>query len=139
MVSRGAASPASPLQIQLEAVVGPLDSGRDDELGRAVGEQHAARTGLRGGCERLVDAEVAAGLTVVLAAIERRLADEEIGVACELGEPLARAAVSRVGDRLPVRREPEPIGLEGVVRQPERNDLDSGGREAAARARTPAP
>ena len=54
--------------------------------------------------ERLVDAQVPARQAVVVAVIERRLADEEIRVAGELGEALARAAVAGVGDRLPVRR-----------------------------------
>src|SRR5688572_27567285 len=59
------------------------------QLGRAVREEEVARA--RGGIrlERLLGAQVAARLAVGLAGLERRLADEEVGVARELGDPLA--------------------------------------------------
>ena len=48
-------------------------------------EEQALRAGVRRRRERLVDAEVTAGLAVVGAAIERRLTDEEI--ACRARAP----------------------------------------------------
>ena len=82
--------------------MGTLDAGRHGQLGRAVGQQETARARVVRSGERLVDAQVAPWLPVVVAVIERRLADEEVAVAGEVGQSLARAAVARIGDRAPV-------------------------------------
>ena len=109
------------LQLELEAVVGALDACRHGELRRAMREKDAPRLGIRGGGEGLVGTEVPARLAVVDAPVERRLADEEVAPTCKLDEPIARPAVSGIGDRRAVRGQPKPIRLQRVVREPQRS------------------
>ena len=92
-------------------------------------EEQVARAGGGVRLERLLGAQVAARLAVGLAALERRLADEEVGVARELGDPLARPRVARVRERHASVRHPEAVGLEAVVRQPHGKDLEARRRE----------
>ena len=56
---------------------------------------------------------------------QRRLAEEEVGVAGELRELVARPAVARVRHRLPVARDAEAVGPEVVVEDPARRDRES--------------
>ena len=60
---------------------------------------------------------------------ERRLADEEVGVARDLGERVARRRVARVRERRAAVRDPEAVASERVVRDPRsRVDLEPGRR-----------
>ena len=89
--------------LDLHAVVGELDAVAAAAAPRAVrDEQRCARRGLER-LERLVEREVAARLAVELAVVERRLADEEVGVARELDE-LARSGRCRPSRRASRRR-----------------------------------
>ena len=63
---------------------------------------------------------------------QRRLADEEVGVAGELGQAVARPGVARVGEHGPVRRRPEAERLERVVGDAVRRHLEARGGERLA-------
>ena len=114
--------------LELEAVVGELDAVRRGELRRAVRQEQAPRAGGRVRVERLLGAQVAARLPVGLARLERRLADEQVGVPGELGDPLARAGVARVRERRLAVRDPEAVRLEAVVREPDGQHVEPRGR-----------
>ena len=79
--------------------------------------------------ERFVHAQVASRLAVVIAVLERCLAHEQIAVPSQLDQSVARAAVAGVGDRDAAGRESKPVGLERVVREPHRRDIEPGDRE----------
>src|SRR6185503_19075996 len=83
---------ARDLQVDLETVVGELEPVLERQLARAVSEDQplCIRRLERG--HGLVGREVAARLAVLVARLERRLAEEEVGAVRELGEPLARPA-----------------------------------------------
>ncbi len=114
--------------LELHPVVGELDAVRGWELRGAVRQQQPARAGRRVRLERLVRAQVAARLAVRVAVVERRLTDEEVGVASELRDALARAGVTRVRERRGAVRHAEPVRLEPVVRQPDGEDVQSRSR-----------
>ena len=96
------AAPSAPtsaplVELELQAVVGELEAVGERQLRRAVGQQQPLRARARSAATAPRPArQVPAGRPVVLAAHERRLAEEEVGVAAELGERVARAAVARV-------------------------------------------
>ena len=94
-------------------------------------EQPLRARGLEGR-DRLLGREVAAGLAVELAALERRLAEEEVDVLGQLGKPLARARVARVGERPVAVRDAEAVGLHGVVRETKRRQVETGRPERNA-------
>src|SRR5205823_8444347 len=81
------------LQLELEPVVDALVDG---VLGRAMRQQEPARAGLGGDHPRLLRGEMAVRL--VLGLEERRLAEEDVGVARDLDEPGRGAGVARVGE-----------------------------------------
>jgi methylmalonyl-CoA mutase C-terminal domain/subunit len=62
---------------------------------------------------------VTARLAVQLAALQRRLAEEEVDVPRKLDEAVARGSVARVGERAPQVRHAQAIRFERVVRQPD--------------------
>ena len=86
------------------------------ELARAV--RHEESLGARGleRLHRLVEGEVTARLAVELAPEQRRLADEEVGVARRLDELLRGRRVARVREHRAVRLHAEGVRLEPVVR-----------------------
>jgi hypothetical protein len=92
-------------------------------------QQEAAGAGGPVGVERLVDAQVTPWLAVRSARLQGRLADEQIGVAGELGDPLTRSRVTGVRERGGCVRDAKAVGLEPVVRQPHGKDAQAGGRE----------
>src|SRR5207248_11421710 len=95
------------LDLELEPVVGALEAVGEWQLVRAVRDEEAL--GARGheGGERLVDVEVPARLAVELAPLERRLAEEEVGVAREVGELPPGSAGARVRARPPAGPAPD--------------------------------
>ena len=104
----------------------PRPRARRARTGGASGAGARARGGVR--VEGFLCAQMAARLAVRLAGLERRLADEEVGVARELRDAPARPRVARVRERRGAVRDPEAVRLERVVRQADR---------AARRARRP--
>ncbi len=68
-------------------------------------------------------------LPLLVAVRQRRLADEEVGVSCELGEPPVRPAVPRVREHRAVRRDAEAVGLELVVEHLHRRHFHPRGLE----------
>ena len=116
---------AGGLDLELHPVVGEEDAVGGWELRGAVGEQQPV--GARGGVgsERLLRAQVAARLAVGVAVLERRLADQQVGVSGEVRDALARARVARVGERGGAVRHPEAVRLEPVVREPHRQDVEA--------------
>src|SRR3954451_5615936 len=96
---------------------------------RGAGAGGGARGGPRRGVglERLVRGEVAANARLRL--VEGRLAEEEVGVAGKLDEPVARRGVGAVGERPVAVRYAQPVALERVVEHPVRDELEAGGGE----------
>ena len=84
------------LELELEPVVGELEAGRRRSFVRTVREHDPFH--MRGSRRRfhLVHGEMPPLGAVELAARERRLAEEKVGVARDLGERGARTAVARV-------------------------------------------
>ena len=77
----------------------------------------------------LVEREVTARLAVELAAEERRLAHEEVGIAGGLDELARGRRVARVGEHVAVRLDAERVRLEPVVRDAGRRDGELADRE----------
>src|SRR5215212_8992218 len=87
--SAGLQPPVNLGKVDLEAVVGQLEPAVHGELVRPMRQEQALGAGGAEGIDRLLDGQVSARLAVELWSFERRLADEEIAAARELGEPLA--------------------------------------------------
>ena len=90
------------LDVDLEPVVGELVLVRRRQLARTVRDEEPLRVRRLERVDRLVEREVPARLAVELTAQERRLADEEIGVARRL-RPARPTAPSRPSRRAPRR------------------------------------
>ena len=75
---------------------------------------------------------MAARVAVELAALQRRLAEEEVGVARELRELVRRRRVAGVRERRAGVRDAEAVRLDGVVRNAQRGHVESGGAEGRA-------
>src|SRR6202035_2350559 len=82
------------LELELEAVVGELDVVIERALLGPVGDEEAVCAGGAERLERLLQREMAARLRLVMG--QRRLADEQVRVAGELREGVARPRVTRV-------------------------------------------
>ena len=87
-------------------------------------DQQPARARLREGRLGLGEREVAARL--LLPHRERRLAEEEIGVASELDQIGVRSGVGRVGERRAAVGDAEAVRVDRVVLHPERHQLEAG-------------
>ena len=81
--------------------------------------------GVGGSIRHLCGREVAASGPVVAAVLERRLGEEQVGVAGQLRERLGRAAVARVGEDA-VALDAEAEGLDVVVVDRHRRHLEPG-------------
>ena len=117
------------LEVDLEAVEGPFDPVGQRELGRAMGQEHPFRPGCSCRSERLLGAQVAAGLAVVEPC--RRVASQT-----NMSEPRASSTRRSLGPLspeyaivVPFGGEPEPVGLERVVGQAHGRYLEAGCRE----------
>src|SRR5439155_1323995 len=102
--------------IELEAVL-------ERELVRAVREQETLRAGGGERLEGLVGRQVPARVPVQLAALEGRLAHEEVDVLGQLDQTLAGSRVSRVRQGVAAVRHAQPVGAQGVVGEAERDHL----------------
>ena len=80
----------------------------------------------------LVGRQVSAQRAVVVAALERRFCEEEVGVAGELDQLVARPGVARVGDEA-IALDAEAVRVDVVVDDWNRGDLEPGGGEGTAR------
>src|SRR6266545_2766908 len=100
-MARGpAASTDAPLNVQFHPVEGELELRVGRQLCGTVRHEQPPRAGRAERVERLVEREVPARRAMVeLAAKERCLADEEVGVAREVRETVAGGGVARVCQR----------------------------------------
>ena len=110
---------ASFLELELEPVVSELDALVVRALVGAVGEQDPLHVAVGGRGLGLLRRQMSAPRPVEHRALERRLAEEEIGAVSELAQLRARPAVTGVGEH-PVALDPEPVRLHVVVERAER-------------------
>ncbi len=85
-------------------------------------DEETLRPGGFEGFDGLVQREVSSRLAVELTAQQRRLADEQVGVAGGFDQLLRRRGISRVGERALVGLDPEGVRLERVVGNAGRSD-----------------
>ena len=111
------------LDVELEPVVRLLEAVVERELVRPVRQEQPLRARSLERCDRLVSREMTSRLAVSLAALQRRLAQEQIHALGELRQPLAGARIARVRQRPRRVRDAEPVRLHRVVRQPRRHQL----------------
>src|SRR3954452_24281283 len=114
-------------------VGGALDSFGERQLGRSVDDHEPTRAGILERRDRLVRGEVPAQtVRALLALLQRRLAEEEVCVAADLGQVRARRRVTGIGeDRLAVA-DAQRIGLKLVVRDANGRDREAVGLEGLA-------
>ena len=103
-----------------------MPGGASRSKGRCVRTTRSARAS-RGSLLHLHGREVAARGPVVAAVLERRLGEEQVGVAGQFRDRLGRAAVARVGEDA-VALDPEAEGLDVVVVDRHRGHLEPGRR-----------
>ena len=99
-------------------------------LVRPVGHEQAARAGGAEGGERLVEREMTARIRLIVR--QRGLAHEEIRVAGQIGQGVARAGVAGVGEDGGPVLDTEGVRLDGVVRDAHGRDLEACRPEALA-------
>ena len=109
------AAPAELLDVDLEPVARELEAVLERALERAVRQQQPLCPGRFGGLQCLDRAEVSARPAFGVRPQQRRLADEQVGVAGDVAQALARTGVAGVADDGPVRRGPEPEREQVVV------------------------
>src|SRR5690348_15832029 len=83
--------------VEDEAVAGSIQLGRELQVCRSVHDHDPLRAGALEGRTRLLLREVSTPAVIELA--ERRLGEEEIGVARDLDDGVVRSAVGRVCER----------------------------------------
>ena len=114
---------ATPLDVELEPVVRLLEAGVERELLRAMRQQEPLRPRRLERGHGLLGGQMPPRLAVQLAALQRRLAQEEINSLGQLRQPITRPRVARVRERPRRVRDAEPERLHRVVRKPGRDEL----------------
>src|SRR5688500_12158030 len=120
------------LELELEPVVGDLETRWRRSLEWSVRQHHTQRARVRRGAARLLGGEMTAVRPVVTAVLEGRFREEQVRVAGELRERVGRPAVARVGEHA-ISSDAKPKCLDVVVVDGYGSDLEARCLERNAR------